>query len=143
VLVFDWVMDLLSEQEKVQIFDYIKTNFQYDHKTGPLARKDEKPGDVHWYWNDEWNRHPQLQYPALAFAIAGDGIDDAWAQEVMALAYDEGDSRVLGPYGPNRGSGFLDVLMTLSLHTGGLAPTGYHNFFVEAVHPAAFWETAT
>ncbi len=145
VLVFDWIMDTLTEPEKNQIFAYVKANFGYDHQTAdPVHTDGNGPGSYPWYWNDVYNRHPEIFLPALAFTIAGDGIDDAWAQEVIDWAYDEEETRVVGPYGPNRGSGFLDVLMTISLDTGGVSDTNqYYSYWVEVLHAIAFWETAT
>ena len=145
VLVFDWIMDTLTEPEKIQIFANVKANFAYDHQTAdPVHADGNGPGSFPWYWNDVYNRHPEIFLPALAFAIAGDDIDDVWAQEVIDWAYDEEETRVVGPYGPNRGSGFLDVLMTISLDTGGVSDTNqYYAYWVEVLHAIAFWETAT
>ena len=56
-------------------------------------------------------------------ASAGDGIDDAWATEVLDLVYG-GSRRVIGPYGAGTGSGFLDVLATIALDDGGGAQAG-------------------
>ncbi len=146
ILVFDWIMDTLTSAEKLQIFANVKDNFNYDHKTASARHSDGKgPGTYPWYWNDVYNRLPEIYLPSLAFTIAGDGIDDAWADEVIAWAYDEDETRVVGPYGANRGSGFLDVLMTMSLDTGGFsdAATEYYSYWMEAVHAVAFWESAT
>ncbi len=146
VLAFDWIMDTLTTTEKVQIFTNVKDNFGYDHKTAPIGHSEGNgPGTYPWYFNDIYNRYPELYLPALAFAVANDGIDDAWADEVIAWAYDEDEIRVIGPYGSNRGSGFLDALMTMSLDTGGFsdAATEYYTYWVEAVHAVAFWESAT
>ncbi len=60
---------------------------------------------------------------SLRRAIAGDKIDDVWAQEVLDLAYDE-STLALGPYGASHGSGFLDILATISLDDGGRAQAG-------------------
>ncbi|MCF6226885.1 MAG: hypothetical protein L3J22_11385 [Xanthomonadales bacterium] len=145
VLVFDWIMDTLTAPEINQIYANVKDNFNYDHQTAdPVHADGNGAGSFPWYWNDVYNRHPELYLPALAFAIAGDGIDDAWAQEVIDWAYDEDETRVVGPYGPNRGSGFLDVLMTISLDTGGVSITNqYYSYWSEVLHAIAFWETAT
>ena len=146
VLVFDWIMDTLTPAEKTQIFANVKDNFGYDHRTAdPVHTDGEGAGTFPWYWNDIYNRHPEIFLPALAFAIANDGIDDAWADEVIAWAYNEDEIRVVGPYGANRGSGFLDALMTMSLDSGGFsdASTEYYSYWMEAVHAVAFWESAT
>lgn len=144
VLVFDWVMPLLSSAEKKDAFDLVKSNFGYDPQT-PIA----------WgrtlYWNDVWARHPELQYPILALAIAGDGIDDVWAQEVLDLAYNDSPLVLLGPYGVAKGAGFLDMLATISLDDGGGAQagsyeflgSGYYTMFLHAFMPLGAWETAT
>jgi hypothetical protein len=60
---------------------------------------------------------------SLRRAIAGDKIDDVWAQEVLDLAYDE-STLALGPYRATHGSGFLDILATMSLDDGGGAQAG-------------------
>ncbi|MCF6301576.1 MAG: hypothetical protein L3J52_10755, partial [Proteobacteria bacterium] len=145
VLVFDWIMGTLTAPEINQIYANVKDNFNYDHQAAdPVHSDGNGSGSYPWYWNDVYNRHPEIYLPALAFAIANDGIDDAWAQEVIDWAYDEDETRVVGPYGPNRGSGFLDVLMTISLDTGGISDTNqYYSYWVEVLHAIAFWETAT
>jgi len=143
VLIFDWVYPLLSEGEKTQVFTLLKANFGYDHRTA-------SPPTHSRYWNDTWARHPHLHYPILALAIAGDGIDDVWAQEVLDLVYTE-NPLVMGPYGPQRGSGFLDMLASISLDDGGgeqigsdLAfGSGYYMMFLHAFMPMGAWETAT
>ena len=144
VLVFDWVMPLLSNTEKTTAFNLVKSNFGYDHRTA--LNRDAVP----WYWNDEWARHRELHYPILALAIAGDGIDNLWAQEVLDLAYNESTFAV-GPYGSTHGSGFLDVLATLSLDDGGGAQAGsagklgtnYYGMFLHSFMPLGAWESAT
>ncbi|MBN1671025.1 MAG: hypothetical protein JXR37_08340 [Kiritimatiellae bacterium] len=144
ILVFDWVMPLLSSQEKSQAFAIVLARQGYDHRAAQEGSR------VEWYWNDTWARHPQLHYPILALAIAGDGIDDAWATEVLGLAYSE-STRALGPYGAAEGSGFLDMLATLSLDDGGGAQAGsygglginYYSMFLHAFMPLGAWETAT
>jgi len=146
VLTFDWIMETLNASERDQIFANIKDNFGYDHKTASPQKDDSMiSGAYPWYFNDIYNRHPELYLPALAFTITDMGIDDAWADEVIAWAYDENETRVLGPYGPNRGAGFLDALMSMSLDTGGFseAATEYYTYWMEAVHAVAFWESAT
>jgi len=144
MLVFDWVMPLLSASEKTQAFGIVFARQNYDHRAATEASR------VEWYWNDKWARHPQLHYPILALAIAGDGIDDAWAAEVLDLAYNE-STRALGPYGATKGSGFLDLLATLALDDGGGAQAGsysglgvnYYSMFLHAFLPLGAWETAT
>jgi len=145
VLVFDWIMDTLSSDEKLQIFTSVKDNFKYNHQTAnPVHHNGNGPGTYPWYWNNVYNRLPELYLPALAFAITDEGIDDTWANEVIAWAYDEDETRVVGPYGPNHGAGFLDILMTISLDTGGASGTAsYYNYWAEVLHAIAFWETAT
>ncbi len=143
VLVFDWVMPLLSGAEKNTVFGLLKLNFDYDHQTAT-------PEDLALYWNDVWSRHPEMHYPILALAIAGDGIDDAWANEVLDLAYNE-SPLVVGPYGATDGDGFLDILASLSLDDGGGAQAGsydrlgngYHAMFLHSFMPMAAWQTAT
>ncbi len=145
VLVFDWVMPLLTSAEKTQIFELVKANYLYDHRIDTTHPRQKAT----MYGNDVWGRNPELQYPILALAIAGDGIDDVWAQEVLDLAY--GESRLaIGPYGATRG-GFLDMLASLSLDDGGgwQADAGgnygasYYTFFLHAFLPLQAWETAT
>ncbi len=147
VLVFDWIWDLLNASEKAQIFANVKDNFNYDHHiVDPIIQANNNgPKTYPWYWNDVYKGFPELYLPALAFAIANEGIDDAWADEVISWAYDEDEPKVLGPYGLNRGSGFLDVLMSVSLETGGTSQLGvdYFGYWVEVVHAVSFWETAT
>ncbi len=143
ILVFDWVFPLLSSSEKTAAFNRLKSNFSYDHRTATDR-------DVSRYWNDVWSRHQELHYPIMALAIAGDGIDDGWAQEVLDLVYNE-SPLLMGPYGPNRGSGFLDMLASVSLDDGGGAQVGsydklgngYYAMFLHAFLPMASWETAT
>ncbi len=143
VLVFDWVYSLLSASEKTTIFNRLKDNFGYDHRT-------DSPESATRYWNDVWARHQELHYPILALAIAGDGIDDIWAQEVLDLAYNE-SPLVMGPYGPSRGSGFLDILASISLDDGGGSQAGtynslgegYYTMYLHAFLPMGAWETAT
>ena len=148
ILVFDWVMPLLTSGEKTTIFNLLKANFGYDHRTAT-----PKPISDYWtlYWNDRWSRQPELHYPILALAIAGDGIDDVWAQEVLDLVYSE-SNLVIGPYGATHGRGFLDILATLSLESGGGEQAGdwektlggnYYYFFLHAFLPMGAWETAT
>ncbi|MEJ2406624.1 MAG: immunoglobulin domain-containing protein [Candidatus Thiodiazotropha sp.] len=138
VFAFDWIMDTLTQDEKVQIFENIKSNFNYDHRAVPLDKRNE------WYFNDFW-RSDAMFYSSLAFAVHGEGIDDAWADEIIAIAYDEDDPRVVGPYGPNRGAGFLDVLMSGSLDSGGFSPMGstYDTYWSTGMYAMAFWESAT
>ncbi len=143
ILVFDWVYPLLSDSEKTAIFNRLKSNFGYDHRTATDRGASR-------YWNDVWARQQELHYPILALAIAGDGIDDVWAQEVLDLVYNE-SPLVMGPYGPNRGSGFLDMLASVSLDDGGGAQAGtydrlgngYYSMYLHAILPMAAWETAT
>ncbi|MCF6264141.1 MAG: hypothetical protein L3J24_11215 [Xanthomonadales bacterium] len=143
ILVFDWVYPLLSSAEKTTAFNNLKSNFGYNHRTA-------SPRDASRYWNDVWARHQELHYPILALAIAGDGIDDTWAQEVLDLVYNE-SPLVMGPYGPNRGSGFLDMLASISLDDGGGSQVGsyeklgdgYYSMYLHAILPMAAWETAT
>jgi len=143
VLVFDWVFPLLSDAEKNSAFNRLKSNFGYDHRTA-------SDREVSRYWNDVWSRHQELAYPILALAIAGDGIDDAWAQEVLDLIYNE-SPLVMGPYGQNRGSGFLDMLASVSLDDGGGAQAGsdgylgenYYSKYLQVFMPVGIWETAT
>ena len=145
ILVFDWVYPLLSSSEKTTAFNRLKSNFGYDHRTDTPPREGET-----LYWNDVYARQPEIQYPILALAIAGDGIDDAWAEEVLDLAYNE-SPLVMGPYGPEKGAGFLDILASISLDDGGGEQvggdgnfgTGYYNMFLNSFMPMAAWETAT
>jgi len=150
ILVFDWIMETLTPAEKAEIFANVKSNFSYDHKTAsPINRDGSGEAGVYpWYFNDVYNRHPELYLPALAFTVSGqniggDNVIDDWANEVIAWAYDEDESRVVGPYGANRGSGFLDAMASLSLDSGGLSPTGYYNYIIEVLHAASFWQSAT
>ncbi|VAX25991.1 hypothetical protein MNBD_NITROSPIRAE01-1774, partial [hydrothermal vent metagenome] len=100
ILVFDWVFPLLTIAEKITAFGDLKSNFGYDHQKDPAPREGET-----LYWNDVWARLPELFYPILALAIAGDDIDNEWAEEVLALAYNE-SPLVIGPYGATQGGGF-------------------------------------
>ncbi len=144
ILIFDWIMPLLSKTEKTQIFEFLKANFKYNHRTDTPHRRGET-----MFWNDVYSRQPELHYPILALAIAGDGIDDIWAQEVLDLAYNE-SPLVLGPYGSLKG-GFLDMLAAVSLDDGGGTQAGsagqlggnYYAFFLHAFLPMGAWETAT
>jgi len=143
VLVFDWIIPLLSGIEKNTIFESLKLNFDYDHET-------VEPNGVTLYWNDVWSRHPEMHYPILALAIAGDGIDDVWAQEVLDLVYNE-SPLVIGPYGATDGDGFLDMLASISLDEGGGSQAGsydrlgngYHAMFLHSFMPMAAWQSAT
>lgn len=143
ILVFDWIYPLLTDAEKIIAFNNLRVNFDYDHRTAV-------PRNVTRYWNDEWARHQELHYPILALAIAGDGIDDTWADEVLELVYTE-SPLIMGPYGPNRGSGFLDMLASTSLDDGGgeqvgsdrFFGSGYYNMYLHSIMPMAAWETAT
>jgi hypothetical protein len=144
VLVFDWLMPILSDPEKAQAFEIVRARQEFDHRTEPV------PDEVEWYWNDTWSRHVRLHYPLLALAVAGDGIDDVWAEEVLELAYSE-STQVLSPYGASHGSGALDVLMTMSLDDGGGEQAGasgelggnYYSFFLHSFLLLGGWETAT
>ncbi len=146
VLVFDWVMPLLSSTERNLIFGILKSNFDYDHRT---AVTPPRKGET-LYWNDVWARHQDMHYPILALAIAGDGIDDIWAQEVLELAYSD-NPLVMGPYGSTKGEGFLDMLASISLDDGGGTQAGsagelgenYYGFFLHSFLPMGAWETAT
>ncbi len=138
VFAFDWIMDTLTYEEKVRIFENLKSNFHYDHEAASLDEKNE------WFFNDFW-RKPAVFYSSLAFAVHGEGIDDAWADEIIEIAYDEEDPRVVGPYGPDHGAGFLDVLMSGSLDSGGFSPMGstYDTYWHTGMYAMAFWESAT
>jgi hypothetical protein len=143
VYLLDWVMPLLTPSERHRAFQKVKGHFGYDHATAPEER-------IEWYWNDMWSRSNRTHYCLLALAIAGDGIDDAWANEVLNLAY-SGSQKVPSPYDPVRGAGLLDLLMTISLDDGGgdQAGTrlqiggGYYSFFLHAFLTLGAWETAT
>ncbi len=143
ILIFDWVMPLLSSSERKSVFEKLKANFKYDHRTA-------SDRGVSRYWNDEWARHQELHYPILALAIAGDGIDDAWANEVLDLVYNE-SPLVMGPYGATKGAGFLDMLASVSLDDGGGTQTGawgslgtyYYTMYLHSFMPMGAWETAT
>ncbi|NOY83925.1 MAG: hypothetical protein GXO96_03705 [Nitrospirae bacterium] len=140
ILVFDWVFPLLTPEEKERAFERIKSNFNYNPSDRGKSR----------YWNDVWARHQELHYPILALAIAGDGINDKWAQDILKWVYDE-DPRVMGPYGPIRGSGFLDMLASVSLDDGGGSQAGtygklgqgYYAMYLHSFLPMGAWETAT
>lgn len=142
-LVFDWIYPLLSNYEKTQAFDLLKKNINYDHRTS------SEP-ETSWYWNDEWARHKPLYYPILALAIYNDGIDNVWADEVINLAYGS-SSYALGPYSTDTSSGFLDVLMTLSLGDGGGEQSGmhtslgdgYYSMHLHSMMPLSIWQSAT
>ncbi len=143
ILVFDWIVPLLSSAEQSRAFDLLRENFGWDHRTA-------SPVDASLYWNDIWARLPGLHYPILALAIAGDGIDDVWAQEVLDLVYDE-SPLVVGPYGATRGDGFLDMLASVSLDDGGGSQAGtfgtlgnnYYTMYLHSFLPMGAWETAT
>ncbi|MCF6263337.1 MAG: hypothetical protein L3J24_07095 [Xanthomonadales bacterium] len=88
VLVFDWIMDTLTEPEINQIYANVKDNFNYDHQAAdPIHSDGNGPGSYPWYWNDVYNRHPEIYLPALAFAIANDGIDDAVVPTMPGLPW--------------------------------------------------------
>ena len=149
ILMYDWIADLLNAAEKQLVFEHVKASFPFDHRDPPESYRGVSHD--HWYWNDMWARHPHTIYPLLALAIKGDGVDEVWADEVLEIAYDDENPVIVSPYGATKGSGMLDVLMTLSLDDGGgeqvgintVFANGYYRFFLHGFLALAAWETAT
>ncbi|MCF6264142.1 MAG: hypothetical protein L3J24_11220 [Xanthomonadales bacterium] len=143
VFIFDWIFTLLTDSEKATIFENIKVNFDYDLET-------VAPRDWSLFWAKSWGNDRGFYYPLLALTMYGAGIDDAWAQEVLDLAYDE-SPLVFGPYGATNGAGFLDMMASISLDDGGGYQAGsdgflgenYYHYFLYAFMPLGAWETAT
>ncbi|NOY60549.1 MAG: hypothetical protein GXO75_16690 [Calditrichaeota bacterium] len=143
VFIFDWIFTMLTDSEKADIYVEIKKNFDYDHLS-------VDPRDWSLYWAKSWGNDRGFYYPLLALAIVGSGVDDAWADEVLDLAYNE-SPLVFGPYGATKGAGFLDMLASISLDDGGGYQAGsdgflgenYYHYFLYAFMPLGAWETAT
>jgi len=141
-LAYDWTADLLTPEEKKQVFEQLRS----------LPGMRAKPQGEHaWYQNDGYARGGTPYRPLVALAAHGDSVDDAWCAEILDRAYGE-DLEVRGPYGPLSGRGYLDVLKSIALDTGGsqagnhgTSPTtGYTSMYLTGSPLVlAAWETAT
>jgi hypothetical protein len=141
-LAYDWTADLLTPDEKTQVFERVRS----------LPGVRAKPQGEHtWYENDCYARGGTPYRPLVALAAHGDGVDDAWCAAILDRAYGE-DLEFRGPYGPLSGRGYLDVLNSIALDTGGsqagnhgTSPTtGYTSMYLTGSPLVlAAWETAT